>query len=1133
MADTSFREIHTGIGIAAKGTTPSFTATKFGKGLTLAANTTSWITYSLTPNWVNTNAFSLENIFWATANGWSANATDWMQVVNNTAAASVTQWLFYFAATGATTVAAGVSTAASQTGAFTSAAPQYLHMVSTWDGATLSFYVNGTFVASTAVASLTGTGSAVCFGAAGGDSSAAGTHLLGNIATVAWTAQEVQDRYSDPYGFLSFPGDFASSLNRGSLTQVVTYDAALPGELSTNITSDSASVAGEIFPNVYLRSLSAIPYGLRTNATLTAPSGIVNGDLLLIQFLTSGTTSITATPPAGFSAAPGPSFPVQTTIINSNAYVSSQSGLATGGSSAVSTFALTLSNAIELGANVCIFAGGVPSALAATNWTLTDNVSGNTYTRVGPQYSSFSTFQTAAFYGFNIQNNPTTFTLHATSSNTFTFPALLLDTFTGPYAFDDSAANIQATPGTATNAITSLALNPTVTGDLIWGATVDIGSLGGDTPGTGFTQAQYDGASYLSEYILSHGTGSISATFTNATGGSTANTEWQTIGIALKLGPNTKVDNWTWYKIASSESGNYTVTHAAAQSQGYIAAYGGVDKNTPFAGNEISGTGVGGTTSVSGVTTTRNGSTIVFAGQDIGTTQNVLSGPTGFTADLTTAIGTSWMYVSHYYQNASGATGSQSITNNGGPWAGFLMAIQPPGTGITVTYDAMVAGELQIAFTNDSLVASELLTKLVQDLVSAGELLTTPLRDSQPAGEVKISLVDESQPAGELSFKLVDESQPAGELSIKIIDDSQPAGELIRAIIDESQPAGELMSKVVRDSQPAGELLSSSLTVTANGFVNAELTSSVSRDMGVAGELSTKFTADLVPAAELIRAFVRDLAATAELKAGISTDFRISAEIIASVVCDGKPAGELLSQLLTVTANGLTAGELLIKVVDDSQPAGELQQTLLAISKDGLAGAELLASIVKDTTPAGELISALLTVTMNGLAAGELLHTAVNDARASGELQSSFSGDYATAGELLVRYATDNAPAGELLTKLVLDSKATAELLAGIVDDSQPAGELQRGIVYDALVAGELKTPFTFTVTSDAFGAVELLSTFTVDGYLTAELISGIILLANAFGNDVAIWTCLYSDQAVADTPASDQAVITATESDM
>lgn len=432
---------------------------------------------------------------------------------------------------------------------------------------------------------------------------------------------------------------------------------------------------------VFDRSRTSVNYANRTNTTLTAPAGIQNGDLLIIQFMTSGPSAVSATPPSGFAVVPGPSFPVQTSGIFSNAYVPSQSTLSGGGSAAVSTFTMTLPNAISPGASVCILAGGVPSAGAATNWTLTDNVTGNTYTRVGPQYSSFSTFQTAAFYGFNIQNSPTTFTLHATSSNTFTFPALLNDVFTGPTAFDDSAANIQATPGTATNAITSLALNPTVSGDLFWGATVDIGSLGGDTPGTGYTQAQYDGSSYLSEYILSNSTASKAVTFTNSTNGGTANSEWQTIGIALK--PTTAtVNNYTWYKIASGESGNYTVTHNAANSQGWIVACGNANTATPFAQNETHQTGTGTTTTVSGVTTTTNGNLIIFASQDFGTTQHILSGPSsGYVPRLSDAyVNPTDLYISDYQQAVGGTIGSQSITNNNTSsfaWAGFLIAIQP------------------------------------------------------------------------------------------------------------------------------------------------------------------------------------------------------------------------------------------------------------------------------------------------------------------------------------------------------------------------------------------------------------------------------------------------------------------------
>lgn len=54
------------------------------------------------------------------------------------------------------------------------------------------------------------------------------------------------------------------------------------------------------------RSFSAVGYAARTNTTIPAPAGIANGDILLILFAIGGDSpGNTASPPAGFTAAPG------------------------------------------------------------------------------------------------------------------------------------------------------------------------------------------------------------------------------------------------------------------------------------------------------------------------------------------------------------------------------------------------------------------------------------------------------------------------------------------------------------------------------------------------------------------------------------------------------------------------------------------------------------------------------------------------------------------------------------------------------------------------------------------------------------------------------------------------------------
>ena len=57
-----------------------------------------------------------------------------------------------------------------------------------------------------------------------------------------------------------------------------------------------------------LRSISSTTYTSRTNTTITAPSGIQNGDILILAFIVGDPTSpATPTLPAGFSVIQGPS----------------------------------------------------------------------------------------------------------------------------------------------------------------------------------------------------------------------------------------------------------------------------------------------------------------------------------------------------------------------------------------------------------------------------------------------------------------------------------------------------------------------------------------------------------------------------------------------------------------------------------------------------------------------------------------------------------------------------------------------------------------------------------------------------------------------------------------------------------
>lgn len=146
------------------------------------------------------------------------------------------------------------------------------------------------------------------------------------------------------------------------------------------------------------------------------------------------------------------------------------------------------------------------------------------------------------------------------------------------------------------------------------------------------------------------------------------------------------VSCYIWWKLASGESGNYVVTHAANYSQGWIGAYSGADGSTPLAPAPTYASGSGATSTATGLTTTRDGSAVIFAAHDWGDTSNDLNVPTGTTptfAERTTgAIAIS--YIADGVLSTAGATGNKAITNNNGgayPWQAALIALQPPAGG--------------------------------------------------------------------------------------------------------------------------------------------------------------------------------------------------------------------------------------------------------------------------------------------------------------------------------------------------------------------------------------------------------------------------------------------------------------------
>lgn len=144
-----------------------------------------------------------------------------------------------------------------------------------------------------------------------------------------------------------------------------------------------------------------------------------------------------------------------------------------------------------------------------------------------------------------------------------------------------------------------------------------------------------------------------------------------------------------WYKIASGESGNYTVTHSSCSSQGYICAISGGSSSQP-ASTTNNGTASTTTTALT-LTTAGNDALVMFVSQDWGDFTNALTPPAGTTPTFSERFDTantqsSILYVADGVLASAGATGNKTITSNSGGtsnsgWSGYLVAVEASGGG--------------------------------------------------------------------------------------------------------------------------------------------------------------------------------------------------------------------------------------------------------------------------------------------------------------------------------------------------------------------------------------------------------------------------------------------------------------------
>jgi hypothetical protein len=142
---------------------------------------------------------------------------------------------------------------------------------------------------------------------------------------------------------------------------------------------------------------------------------------------------------------------------------------------------------------------------------------------------------------------------------------------------------------------------------------------------------------------------------------------------------------WLWEKVAASESGNYTATHASSYGQGVMARY--TDPGD-LAVSQNQGTGT--TTTATGLTVAAN-SLVIFINADYNQTGGTMSPPSGSTPTFNERYDSSSapIYWADGVWATGGATGNKTATSRNtesiSPWAGLLIEIAPAGGGTPTT----------------------------------------------------------------------------------------------------------------------------------------------------------------------------------------------------------------------------------------------------------------------------------------------------------------------------------------------------------------------------------------------------------------------------------------------------------------
>jgi hypothetical protein len=134
-----------------------------------------------------------------------------------------------------------------------------------------------------------------------------------------------------------------------------------------------------------------------------------------------------------------------------------------------------------------------------------------------------------------------------------------------------------------------------------------------------------------------------------------------------------------FWKLAASESGSYTFSHGAADSEGILYAISGADA-TPINPNATAATGTSDTPTATGLTTPNDGSLVVWGAVHWDSAATSVAPPTGTTPTFTGryAPGSGGIvYVADGVMTTAGATGNKSIlTTNNQLWGAILICIE-------------------------------------------------------------------------------------------------------------------------------------------------------------------------------------------------------------------------------------------------------------------------------------------------------------------------------------------------------------------------------------------------------------------------------------------------------------------------